>query len=117
MTTVEQSYVIYTAGGSTAAFIILNPYLATSHIQVWLSTNGGASYTQTTAFTFSAEDTPTQVILTSTPASGTLVKILRVTPHPTPLVTFADDSPITAANIDKVIKQALYYAEEVEDLS
>lgn len=105
--------------GSQTIFVITFPYLARGHIEVAIDTGGGTWVVQTrpTEWDFSGSGaTPSAVEFVTPPASGSAnVRIRRITPHPTPLVGFQDRALVKAADLDTVIKQCIYYAEEIED--
>lgn len=100
-----KSYNSYVGNGSTQVFSLSFPYLAQSHVKVYV---GGVEDTTFTWLTSSS------LTLSSVPASGDVVLIKRVTPT-TPLIDFVDGSVVTESLLDTATIQSMYIAEETQD--
>ena len=92
--------------GSTNQFDVTFPYISASHVIV--TVNGSA----TTDFTFL---TSARIQLTSTPASGSKIKISRTTSRDARLVDYATGSILTETILDTDSLQAFYMAQEAID--
>ena len=106
--------------GSQTVFVISFTYLHKDHIEVAVSTDGGSSWNvqaRTAAWDFVGSGATPGAIQFVTPPAGASqnVRITRVTTHPTPVVDFENHALVTAENLDSVIRQCIYYSEEVED--
>lgn len=100
------SYVRYTGNGSTVNYTFSFSYLDPSHIKV--SVNG----VLTDLFTFLNSSTITML---STPATGSIIEIRRVTPIDTPVVNFADGSVLLERDLDLLALYNLYTSQESSD--
>ena len=100
-----KSYNSYVGNGSTNVFSLTFPYLAKSHVKVYV---GGVEDTTFTWLTSSS------LTLTAVPANGAIVLIKRVTPT-TPLIDFVDGSVVTESLLDTATIQSMYVAEETQD--
>lgn len=94
---------LYSGDGVTTQFDLSFAYTdeATIHVTV----DGVA-----VEFTFI---NPSRVELTTAPASGTTVKIARITPVDTPVVDFEDGAIVRAEDLDLAVGQVLNRAEEL----
>lgn len=99
------SYVDYVASGSTANFGVSIPYLAKADITV---TVNGVPVT----FTWLNNQT---VLLDAVPAAATAVRITRTTPIAVALVTEADGSVLSAADLNRQDLQNLYLIQELKE--
>ena len=102
------SYVTYTGNGSLKDFAVSFGYIRKEHIEV--SLNG----TVTTAFTWLNSAT---IQMTTAPAVGVVVKILRITPVNASLVNFTDGSTPVASDFNTTNTQGLYNNQELRDIS
>ena len=100
-----QSYISYLGDGSTTVFSLTFPYLAKSHVKVYV---GGVEDTTFTWLTSSS------ISLSTAPASNALILVKRETPT-IPIVDFVDGSVITETLLDTASIQSLYVAEETKD--
>ena len=98
--------VSYTSNGSTPTFSFSFPYIALSHIKAYVDG------VEDTNITF---PTPSQVTLSSTPASGAIVTIQRVTPDNLRLTDFQDGSVLTSSDLDQSADQNFFIAQETKD--
>lgn len=101
-----ESFVQYTASGSTDTYSIPFGYLDPSHITVSLD---GVS----TAFTFPSSS---QVQITSgNPTAGVVVEVRRTTPRDTREVVWQNSSNLTASDLNTSDLQLLYITQESFD--
>ena len=98
--------VSYTANGSTDTFSFSFNYISTSHVKAYVDG------TEDTSITF---PTASSVQLSSTPSSGAVVLIKRVTPTDARLVDFQDGSVLSATDLDKSADQNFYVSQETSD--
>lgn len=61
--------------------------------------------------------TPSTIQLPSTPASGVVIRVWRVTPNTAPLVTFQGTASLAARDLNTIIKQVFYICQEALDRS
>lgn len=101
------SYVTYTGDGVTKNFAVPFPYLEKSHVY---PTVGDTM----PAFTWVNAQT---VSFAVAPSAGIGIKIFRSTPKVLPVVTFYNDQAVDVERFNDAIRQALYVAQELEDLS
>ncbi len=98
----------FSADGVGDTFAVNFSYIAEAHIKAFVDG------VEDTTFTFNS---PTQIKLSSVPASGTLnVLVKRVTPT-APLTDFVDGSVLPEADLDRALEQSLFIAEETKDES
>ena len=102
------SYVYYTGDGSTTNFQITFDYLSKEFVQVYLD---GVPLVVETDYIFTGDRT---IVITSVPASGSVVFIRRVTSK-NRLVEFRDASILVANDLDISALQAIHIAEEAND--
>ena len=100
-----QSYISYLGDGNTKVFSVTFPYLAKSHVKVYVGGNEDTTFTWLTS---------SSIQLTNVPASQAIVLVKRVTPT-VPIVDFVDGSVITESLLDTSSIQSLYIAEETKD--
>ena len=100
--------------GGTVNFVLDFPILSDSHLEVRLS---GVLKTIVTDYSINSPQTLVTFVVAPPATGGNDVVFTRATPHPTPLVVFVDGATIPAAQLNQVLKQGLYYTEEVEDLT
>ena len=81
-----ESFVTYTANGSTNQFSITFNYIDQSHVKVYIDNVADNSFTFVNS---------TTIQTSSTPSNGAVVKIDRDTPTNARLVDFADGSVIS----------------------
>jgi len=98
--------VSYTSNGSTPTFSFSFPYIALSHIKAYVDG------VEDSNITF---PTPSQVTLSSTPTSGAVVTIQRITPTDLRLTDFQDGSVLTSSDLDQSADQNFYIAQETKD--
>lgn len=114
-----QSYVSYPGDGSTRGFNVPFPYLSRAHIRVGF----GWDYfddSLTTELLEPADYTwisSTRIQLTTAPASGAELTILRQTPKNNQLVQWVDGSALQASDHNLADQQALYLLQELIDRS
>lgn len=101
------SYVRYSGDGSNRLFAITFPYLQLDHIFVTIDG------VEDTSFTFI---TSSSIQTSITPSNGSLVEVRRVT-ETDPLVDFTDGSTLTESDLDIATLQAIYIAQEAEDIA
>jgi len=100
------SYEIKVGTGATDTFTFSFPYLETSHLSVTVDGT-------TEAFTM---PTTSSVQITSgNPAVSASIKIKRTTPVTTAVVDFVDGSVLGETDLDNVVTQLLYVAQESFD--
>lgn len=102
------SYATYVGDGSTKSFSVPFPYLDKAHVHVRLGDDRMPSFT----FTGDA-----MVSLAVPPAPGEQVRVFRSTPKAIPAVTFHNDQAVDVEHFNDAIRQALYVAQELEDLN
>lgn len=107
------SYDRYSAPGDSNAFNITFDYLSSAHIEVYLDGVKQESG-------FSIDSSANTVTFTSTPASGAVVLIKRVTPkdkttYQAQIADFTDGSVLTAKDLDNASLGLLFIAQEAED--
>ena len=98
--------VSYTANGSVDTFTISFPYILTSHVKAFVDG------VEDTNITFPTSST---IQLSSTPASGAVVQIRRVTPSNARLVDFQDGSVLTSSDLDQSADQNFFVSQETKD--
>jgi hypothetical protein len=101
-----ESFVTYTANGSTNQFAITFSYIDQSHVKVYIDNVADSSFTFVNS---------TTIQTSSTPSNGAVVKIDRDTPTDARLVDFADGSVISEADLDKSANQNFFIAQETND--
>ena len=101
-----QARVSFTANGSTDTFSFSFSYISSSHVKAYV--NG----VEDTSITF---PTTSSVTLASTPTSGAIVLIKRVTPIDSRLVDFQDGSVLSATDLDKSADQNFFVSQETSD--
>nr|VFK62736.1 MAG: Phage T7 tail fibre protein [Candidatus Kentron sp. TC] len=94
----------YTANGATTQWAVPFPYIARSHVHVYIDDIEDVAITW-------INDALVQTA--TTPATGQKVKIHRQTPTE-PLVQYLDGAAHTAASLNKAALQALYAIEELQ---
>ena len=99
------SYIEYTANGSTTTFSIPFAYTQQADVTVFV---GGTS----TSFTFASSST---ISLSTAPASGVVVRIARTTPITTRAVDFSNGAILTEADLDNSNIQVFQAAQEAID--
>ena len=102
------TYQEYTGNASTTTFSYTFPVLKTEDIKVAL--NGA---TQTTGYT--ATTSPAQVVFSSAPASGVVVRVYRNTDVDSAKGVFAAGSSIRAADLNNNQDQVLYALQEEQN--
>ena len=102
------TYQEYTGNASTTTFSYTFPVLKTEDIKVAL--NGA---TQTTGYT--ATTSPAQVVFSSAPASGVVVRVYRDTDVDAAKGVFAAGSSIRAADLNNNQDQVLYALQEEQN--
>ena len=100
------SYVEYTANGSTNQFDITFSYIDRTHIKVYINN------VEDTSFTFINDN---RIQTSSMPSNGQVVKVDRDTPTTARLVDFQDGSVLTETDLDKSANQNFFIAQETED--
>lgn len=98
------SKVSYTGDGSTATFSVPFPYLDKAHVSVLV--DGVAA-------TISSWPSSSTVTLSSPPAN--VVQIVRTTPRTSPLVSWSTPVAVKASDLNRIVKQLLYVAQEALD--
>lgn len=99
------AFIEYTGDGSTTDFAFAFPYLDAAHM--FLSVNSvNVTYTLPSAQVLRAD---------MAPASGTTVRVYRVTPSSVPLVDFQDGSTLDEGDLDLTTTQMLYVTQEAKD--
>jgi len=101
------SYIEYTANGSTTTFSIPFAYTQQADVTVFV---GGTS----TSFTFASSST---ISLSTAPASGVVVRIARTTPITTRAVDFSNGAILTEADLDNSNIQVFQAAQEAIDIA
>ena len=101
-----QSYIEYTANGSTNQFDITFSYIERTHIKVYVDN------VEDTTFTFVNDN---RIQTTSMPANGAVVKVDRDTPIDARLVDFQDGSVLTETDLDKSANQNFFNSQETRD--
>ena len=101
-----QSYIEYTANGSTNQFDITFSYIERTHIKVFVDN------VEDTTFTFVNDN---RIQTTSMPANGAVVKIDRDTPIDARLVDLQDGSVLTETDLDKSANQNFFTSQETRD--
>ena len=99
------SYIEYTANGSTTTFSIPFAYTRQADVTVFV---GGTS----TSFTFASSST---ISLSTAPTSGTIVRINRTTVITTRAVDFTNGAILTEADLDNSNIQVFQAAQEAID--
>ena len=100
------SFVEYTANGSTNQFDITFSYIDRTHIKVFINN------VEDTNFTFINDN---RIQTSSMPSNGQVVKVDRDTPTTARLVDFQDGSVLTETDLDKSANQNFFIAQETED--
>lgn len=106
------SYANYTGNGVASQYLIPCPYLAQSHIHVFVA---GVELTLGVDFTI---DTGTnKVVLSVAPANAALVNVRRITPRATSerTVDFASGAGLKEEDLDNSALQSLYIQQELLD--
>jgi len=101
------SYIEYTANGSTTTFSIPFAYTNQADVTVFV---GGTS----TSFTFASSST---ISLSTAPTSGVVVRIARTTPITTRAVDFSNGAILTEADLDNSNIQVFQAAQEAIDIA
>ncbi len=113
------SYVSYSGNGSTKGFDVPFPYLNRSHVRVgygfdYFANTIEQELTSPAGFTWVSN---TRVQLTTAPATGTTLFILRQTPDSAQLVPWTDGSNFHPEDLNTADLQALYLVQELVDRS
>ena len=103
------SMVYYTGNGSLVNFTIPFPYLAQSHVKVYVQ---GLLKTLTTHYTFS---TSSVITFNTAPLAGEIVTIKRSSGRDTRLVDFQTGSILDEATLDQDSNQLFYLMQESFD--
>ena len=111
------AYATYTGNGSNATFSVPFPYLLKAHVKLYIGYNIlDGSYTSLlvdgTNYTWSSA---TQVQLTTAPAAGQVLTIIRDTPDSSQLVPWQDGSNLIAGDLNTADLQNLYVVQEQQD--
>lgn len=111
------SYATYAGNGSTTTFSVPFPYLLKAHVKVYLGLNIlTGSYTSLlvdgTNYSWSSA---TQLQLTTAPASGQTLTIIRDTPDSSQVVTWQDGANLIADDLNTADRQNLYVIQEQQD--
>lgn len=101
------TYVTYTGDGTTKVFPVPFPYLDKKHVYAAVD-DALPAVTWLNDATLSFEVAP---------ESGADIRIFRSTPKVIPVVTFFNDQAVDVEHFNDGIRQALYVAQELEDLS
>lgn len=111
------SYATYAGNGSTTTFSVPFPYLLKAHVKLYTGYNilTGAYTTQLVDGTHYSWSSGTQVQLTTAPANGVTLTVLRDTPDAAQLVPWQDGSNLTAADLNNADLQNLYVVQEQQD--
>lgn len=100
------SFQLHTGDGVTTQWNWTKPYISRDHVAVTVDD-------VSTSFTWISS-----ILIEITPAvaSGAVIKIYRTTPTtPTVLTNFSDGSGLPESDLDRVLAQAMYAAEETAD--
>ena len=100
------SYVQYTANGSTQSFAVTFPYISQSHVTVAVAGVDDATFTWSNA---------TTVLASTMPANLAVVEVRRTTPSASAIIDFNDASTLTEADLDTNSLQFLYLNQESAD--
>lgn len=98
--------------GTQTDFTITFSYLDKTDIVVFVDAS-----LQTRPSQWDFNGTSVVRFVTAPPGGTGNVVIQRQTSHPTLKVVFTDRSAISAADLDKSLRQCLFYSEEIEDLT
>jgi len=116
---VPLSYVSYSGDGSTRAFAVPFPYLRRAHVRVGY----GWDYFEDTLTTELFDPTgfawisDTVIQLTTAPAIGQTLSLLRKTPNDEQMVPWTDASNLQAFDLNTADLQVLYVVQELLDRS
>ncbi len=102
-----KSIVFYDADGVTRDYTIDFPYLDRNHVKVYIDDEPFGDF----VWMGSGQ------IRFNTPAESGKIKIARETPRETPLVTIADGSALRAKDLNRSNLQALFVAQEADDVA
>jgi hypothetical protein len=100
---VADSYVNYTASGSTAQFAVTFNYLDKTHVKAYVDD------VEDTTFTWPSDTT---IQLSATPAANAIVRLVRTTPISSKLTTFTDGSTLLDTDMNQADLQLLYALQE-----
>ncbi len=111
------SYAQYAGNGATTTFSVPFPYLLKAHVKLYTGYNIlNGTYTSLlvdgTDYSWSSA---TQVQLTTAPANGVTLTVIRETPSSSRLVDWQDGSNLIAADLDTADLQNLYVVQEQQD--
>lgn len=111
------SYATYAGNGSTTTFSVPFPYLLKAHVKLYTGYNilTGAYTSLLVDGTHYSWSSGTQVQLTTAPANGVTLTVLRDTPDAAQLVPWQDGSNLTAADLNNADLQNLYVVQEQQD--
>ena len=117
----QNSFSTHVGDGSTQLFGIVVPFLSLDHLVVTVDTVPLTGPGPDPGFEWEpfpvSNQFPVVIRIHTPPANLAVVRIQRVTPHDSLFVTFVDDIPVTALDLNNDFLQVIYYAEEVEDLA
>jgi hypothetical protein len=113
------SYRQYAGNGSTTTFSVPFPYLLKAHVKVYLNYDllDGTFSSQLQEGTGYSWTNGSQIQLTTAPATGAVLTVLRDTPDGTLLVLWQDGSNLVADDLQTSDLQNLYVVQEATDRS
>lgn len=108
MTSPLKSIVFYDGDGSTKDFTFDFPYINRDHVKVYIDDEPYGDFVWMGAYSLRFN--------TNAPADSK-IKIARITTRDTPLVTIADGSSLRAVDLNTAALQALFVAQEADDIA
>jgi hypothetical protein len=100
--------VFYDADGVSRDWTFNFPYLDRDHIKVYIDGTPYGDFVWMGTYS---------IRFNTIPSTGKKVKIARETPSASPIVTIADGSSLRAVDLNRAALQALYVAQEAEDVA
>jgi hypothetical protein len=103
------SYITYTGNGATTNYTVTFPYIAQSHVKVYVD---GVLKTLTTDYTWLSS---TVIQFVAAPAADTIILIKRESSPTTRLVDYTQPGALNEEDLDTDSEQAFYLAQESND--
>lgn len=107
MASLLKSIVFYDADGETRDFTFSFPYLDRDHVKVYIDDAPYGDFVWMGAY----------ALRFNTALAKGKIKLKRETPRDTPLVTIADGSSLRAVDLNRAALQALFVAQEADDIA
>ncbi|MDX0455484.1 hypothetical protein GOC72_18690 [Sinorhizobium medicae] len=108
MTSTLKTISFYNGDGTNRDFTFSFPYISRDHVKVYIDDVAYGSFVWMGAYALR---------FNTAPALGKKITIKRITKRDTPLVTIADGSSLRAVDLNTAALQALFVAQEADDIA